>query len=179
MPPTSDDDNPFQRPSAWPRLPQGPFRIGPLPKASAPAPVRPVAAPRPQQQSQQQSGPAAAPSLFGASPMDALMARPAAAPAPPPAAPEPEPEPALFLEPEPMQFAAVEVVARRRAPPPADADDADLSAPFAPLAMSATRRRNPNRVPLIVAGPDNVPESHWLSVNASTSAVFPVLVTVI
>ncbi|HKP80222.1 MAG TPA: hypothetical protein VJU34_13990, partial [Phenylobacterium sp.] len=34
------DDNPFARNSVWPKMPQAPFRVGPLPKA-APAPAQP------------------------------------------------------------------------------------------------------------------------------------------
>ena len=32
------DDNPFARSSAWPKMPQGPFRVGPMPKTAAPEP---------------------------------------------------------------------------------------------------------------------------------------------
>ena len=34
---SSSDDNPFGRTSAWPRMPQTPFRVGPLPAADAEA----------------------------------------------------------------------------------------------------------------------------------------------
>lgn len=39
------DDNPFARNSAWPRMPQAPFRVGPMPKAES---VEPEPEPRPQ-----------------------------------------------------------------------------------------------------------------------------------
>lgn len=32
------DDNPFARNSAWPKMPQAPFRVGPMPKAAVPEP---------------------------------------------------------------------------------------------------------------------------------------------
>lgn len=41
------DDNPFARNSAWPQMPQAPFRVGPLPKAQpAEAGAEPVEAPK-------------------------------------------------------------------------------------------------------------------------------------
>lgn len=40
----SDPDNPFARHSAWPQMPQAPFRVGPLPKA-APPPEAPAQTP--------------------------------------------------------------------------------------------------------------------------------------
>ncbi|MBJ7411473.1 MAG: hypothetical protein JHD15_14060, partial [Phenylobacterium sp.] len=39
---SEQDDNPFARNSAWPQMPQAPFRVGPLPKAApSPAPAEP------------------------------------------------------------------------------------------------------------------------------------------
>ncbi|WP_296600484.1 hypothetical protein [Phenylobacterium sp.] len=39
------DDNPFARNSAWPKMPQAPFRVGPLPKGQ---PAAPALEPKPQ-----------------------------------------------------------------------------------------------------------------------------------
>ncbi len=41
MTPSQDDDNPFSRPSVWPKMPQAPFRVGGLPMAAplSPSPV--------------------------------------------------------------------------------------------------------------------------------------------
>ena len=36
------DDNPFARNSAWPKMPQAPFRVGPMPKAEVPEPPPPT-----------------------------------------------------------------------------------------------------------------------------------------
>ncbi|WP_257838661.1 hypothetical protein [Phenylobacterium sp. J426] len=33
-----NDQNPYARNSAWPKMPQAPFRVGPLPKAAEAAP---------------------------------------------------------------------------------------------------------------------------------------------
>jgi Meckel syndrome type 1 protein len=158
VPPTADDDNPFQRPSAWPRMPQAPFRIGPLPKAArsappatpAPFPIRPIAAPQPRGG----LGGGASPAFFGSGPMSGV-ARPSAPPVPQPTGAPPEPAAAAVPEPElqapaeppPMQVAPVVVVARERSTPPED--DGLEPADFAFAPRAAPRG---SRAPLIVAG---------------------------
>jgi hypothetical protein len=177
VPPSDDKANPFERSSAWPKMPQAPFRIGALPKAGAPvpppsappAPQAPpagiIAAPQPRVTTD-----TSVPGYFGSGPMGAVThgaafltgARQPAAPAPevtaeppapandpPPAAP-PVVETAPF-EPPTMQVAEVEVIARKRAPPE-DAFDRPATAEplFIPRADTAGPRRS--RWPLIAAG---------------------------
>jgi Meckel syndrome type 1 protein len=176
VPPSADDNNPFQRASAWPRMPQAPFRIGPLPKTTAgspqasvpapqaaPEPARPPAAPQPRGVL---SG-GATPGLFGAGPMSGVVARPAAQPvsqpdppapepavAPQPVAPEPvaaTPEPpAATPEPPPMEVAEVVVAPARAALP--DDESFESTEPAGTLRRSAAARSRRSLTPLIAAG---------------------------
>lgn len=92
---TSDpDDNPFARNSAWPKMPQAPFRVGPIPKASAGPPEPPPRTVTPV--FTRPAGPAAFTGLTrgGAVPGRPAPSAPAvatAAPAPSQAARRPEP----------------------------------------------------------------------------------------
>ena len=47
----NDDDNPFSRPSVWPKMPQAPMSLGALPRARTPAP-QPAPEPEPRPQAQ-------------------------------------------------------------------------------------------------------------------------------
>lgn len=154
VPPT-DDDNPFERPSAWPKMPQGAFRIGPLPKAgarpaapAAPAPTRVIAAPRPL--GVLNGG--ASPSFFGGGGLGAASPATPAAAVPPPVEPTPVTEPPAPAEPAPFEVAEVEVIATPRKSPEVDEfDQPEPAGPlFAPYNPAARRRRSP--MPLIAAG---------------------------
>lgn len=102
----SESDNPFARNSAWPQMPQAPFRVGPLPKADpAPAPPEPQAR---QTVTPVFTRPTNAAPAFSGLPAGAITRpaaqppRPAATPAAEPvsvAPPPPPPEPAPILEP--------------------------------------------------------------------------------
>ncbi|HKR87704.1 MAG TPA: hypothetical protein VJS38_05970, partial [Phenylobacterium sp.] len=133
MPPSTDDDNPFSRASAWPKMPQAPFRIGPLPKAGAPVqppapqpvpPQRPAGLLAMPQQREQDTSVAG---FFGSGPMGGathgaaflrsppkpaatLADTPASVAVPPPAA---QPAPPVERERPPVELAEVEVVGRR------------------------------------------------------------------
>jgi len=96
----SESDNPFARNSAWPQMPQAPFRVGPLPKAPAATPEEPAR----QTVTPVFTRPKNAPPAFAGLPAGAITRpaspppRPAAPPAEPvavapPPAPEPVPEP--------------------------------------------------------------------------------------
>lgn len=101
----SEPDNPFARNSAWPQMPQAPFRVGPLPKAD-PAPAPPVSeAPARQTVTPVFTRPTNAPASFAGLPAGAIT-RPAAtpprpAPEPVAVAPPPPPEPPPVVEPPP------------------------------------------------------------------------------
>lgn len=99
---TSDpDDNPFARNSAWPKMPQAPFRVGPIPKASVGPPEPPPRTVTPV--FTRPAGPAAFTGLTSGGAVPRRPASPApeiasAASAPSPAAARPEP---LRAEPPP------------------------------------------------------------------------------
>lgn len=82
------DDNPFARSSAWPKMPQAPFRVGPMPKADAAPPEPPPRTVTPV--FTRPTGPAAFTGLTSGGAVPRRPASPApATPAPPP--PEPTP----------------------------------------------------------------------------------------
>lgn len=99
---SDDQTNPYEQPSHWPRMRQGPMRLGPLPKAAprpqaraaaAPEPAPPPVAPEPAVffGPTSRSTHPVAPAAIGPSPIEALVR------APYPELrrePEPEPEPA-------------------------------------------------------------------------------------
>ncbi|MEW5686179.1 MAG: hypothetical protein AB1942_14770 [Pseudomonadota bacterium] len=144
------DDNPFARNSAWPKMPQAPFRMGGLPKAGAaeetPTPVEPPAAPatitpvfvRPADPAPQPAAAARPTFITRPPPQPAQVARPAAAPpraeAAPPSRPPPQPAPA-----------AVEPPVR----PPVELEPLVIQPPARPRATSA--RASTNRTPAIAA----------------------------
>lgn len=89
----SEPENPFARNSAWPQMPQAPFRVGPLPKAD-PAPPEPAtAAPQtvtPLYTRPLTSAPGPAPGGLITRPQPAAALQPVTAPPP---APVPDPTP--------------------------------------------------------------------------------------
>ncbi|WP_293676436.1 hypothetical protein [uncultured Phenylobacterium sp.] len=124
------DDNPFARNSAWPKMPQAPFRVGPLPKSGAappgpPTAEQPPAEPEPRTITPLFTRPQAAPganfALGGAAPRLSPTPAPIPAPAPeirpavptpaavaPQPAPQPAPAPRLIAE-APAERTAVEL----------------------------------------------------------------------
>lgn len=133
----SESDNPFARNSAWPQMPQAPFRVGPLPKAR-PAPDSPP--PEPARQTvtpvfTRPTGPAAFSGLPAATP-----SRPAPAAAPPAA-----------VEPVPAAAPPAEQAAEAAEPPVAPPQPYIEVAPVIVQPLGAGRRAAPRRSPLPAA----------------------------
>lgn len=143
------DDNPFARNSVWPKMPQAPFRVGPLPKAGPATPVAeepPAAAPEPPRTITplfvRPVEPRPAPNLAMGGAAPGVTLQPAPAPVPSPA-----PTPAsveVRVEPPPAP-PAPPVIAE---PPPAEPEPVELAeivvSPFRPAApRPKLRRRRP------------------------------------
>src|SRR4051794_37760501 len=138
------DDNPFARNSAWPKMPQAPFRVGPLPKAGASTPTAetelqppsdtppPPEPPRtitplffrpiePQAAPNLAMGgagpPAPAPAVAAPAPAGARADPPPAQPAPPPLPPQPAVATPAPFEPEAVELAEIVVTPLRAAGP--------------------------------------------------------------
>lgn len=95
----SEPDNPFARNSAWPKMPQAPFRVGPLPKADTP-PAPPPEEPARQTVTPVFTRPTNGPPAFSGLPAGAIT-RPAPQPSPTVAPPRlpPTPEPVAAAAP--------------------------------------------------------------------------------
>jgi hypothetical protein len=109
------DDNPFGRNSAWPKMPQAPFRLGALPKAGV-TPAQPAPTPEPLTQT-----PAITPlyvrPVEGAVPPPPSATRPTFITRPPPeAAPAPQ-RPAPEPPPQPVEAQAAEIRPLATVPP--------------------------------------------------------------
>jgi Meckel syndrome type 1 protein len=131
------DDNPFARHTVWPRPPQTPFRIGPLPKAPADSPPSTIAdEPPPQQVTPLFVRPAEpARPFFG---VDTVVA--SARPESPPQPPEP-----------PATAPPSAEVAPPRAPEPAVVELEPLVVTPVGLQRRATRSKGRSRLPAVAA----------------------------
>lgn len=130
----SEPQNPFARNSAWPQMPQAPFRIGPLPKADAAPPAPATAAPQtvtPVYSRPLTSPPGPGPSGLITHPQPAAAPQPVTAPPPPPT-PIPEPTP----------------VAADPVPEPAAPETYFEMAPLIVRPPGSERRATPRKSPL-------------------------------
>jgi len=133
----SEPDNPFARNSAWPQMPQAPFRVGPLPKADSAAPPE---EPARQAVTPVFTRPTNTPPAFAGLPAG-VITRPTAQPRP--AAPRPV-EPAAAEPPPPEPVPATEPPS----PPVAPPEPYIELAPVIVQPLGSARRAAPRKSPI-------------------------------